>query len=305
MRRTAWNVSSRVRTRRTGRPARRAMKATSGSSFACCLPPKPPPGSGAKTRTFDSGRPQDLRQDLLQPVRVLDRAPDGDPVPVRRGHERVGLDGEVGHHRERLGVLDDEIGRRGHGIHVAPAEVVLAEDVRAGQGVARAERRVLDERRGRVERRRDREDGRAAPRTRPATRAAAPSAASFVSAATAATGSPWYFVSPTARTGRSSNWGPKRGIGWGRSAAVMTRRTPGTARAALVSIEMIRARAQSSVTSFAWSTSGRWMSATYCWPPVTRSRPPTRAGEPPIACAAHRRRRRASAAARTASVICW
>ena len=57
-RRTAWNVSSRLSTRRTGRPARRAAKATSGSYLACCLPPKPPPGSGAKTRTFASGRPR-------------------------------------------------------------------------------------------------------------------------------------------------------------------------------------------------------------------------------------------------------
>ena len=32
------------------------MNATSGSYFACCLPPNPPPGSGANTRTFDSGR---------------------------------------------------------------------------------------------------------------------------------------------------------------------------------------------------------------------------------------------------------
>ncbi len=33
------------------------MSATSGSYFACCLPPNPPPGSGAMTRTFDSGMP--------------------------------------------------------------------------------------------------------------------------------------------------------------------------------------------------------------------------------------------------------
>ena len=47
------------------------------------------------------------------------------------------------------------------------------------------------------------------------TSAAASSAASWVSAATAATGSPWYFVSPVARTGRSLRCGPKRGIGCG------------------------------------------------------------------------------------------
>ncbi len=31
------------------------MNATSGSYLACCLPPNPPPGSGAKMRTFASG----------------------------------------------------------------------------------------------------------------------------------------------------------------------------------------------------------------------------------------------------------
>ena len=56
-RRTAWNVSSSVRTRRTGRPARNAMNATNGSYLACCLPPNPPPGSGAWMRTFASGNP--------------------------------------------------------------------------------------------------------------------------------------------------------------------------------------------------------------------------------------------------------
>src|SRR5450759_2539802 len=106
----------------------------------------------------------------------------------------------------------------------------------------------------------------------------ASSASSFVSAATAATGSPWYFVSPTAMTGRSESWGPKRGTGCGKSAAVMTSRTPGTCSAALVSMEMIRARAQSSVTSLTSSASWSRMSATYCWLPGTRPMPPTRLG---------------------------
>jgi hypothetical protein len=34
------------------------MNATSGSYLACCLPPNPPPGSGAKMRTFESGIPR-------------------------------------------------------------------------------------------------------------------------------------------------------------------------------------------------------------------------------------------------------
>ena len=43
------------------------------------------------------------------------------------------------------------------------------------------------------------------------------------------------------------------GTGCGRSSAVITRCTPGSASAADASTETIRARAQSSVTSFAWS----------------------------------------------------
>ena len=45
------------------------------------------------------------------------------------------------------------------------------------------------------------------------------------------------------------------------------------------------------VTSFAWSTSGRRMSATYCWRPVTRSTPPTRgAARRRSRCRGHRSR---------------
>ena len=60
VRRTAWKVSSRVITMRTGRPSRRAMKHSSGWMLGHCLPPKPPPRSGAITRTLDSGRPSTL-----------------------------------------------------------------------------------------------------------------------------------------------------------------------------------------------------------------------------------------------------
>ena len=108
-RRTAWNVSSRVSTSRTGRPVSERHERQSGSYLACCLPPNAPPGSGAKTRTLASGRPSSAGDDALEPVRVLDRAPDRDPVAVRRGHERVRLDRELGHHRERVGALDDDL----------------------------------------------------------------------------------------------------------------------------------------------------------------------------------------------------
>ena len=70
----------------------------------------------------------------------------------------------------------------------------------AAQRVVRAERRVLHERRVGGQRRAIVwTAGSSSYSTR--TRVAAASAASWVSAATAATGSPWYLVSPMARTG--------------------------------------------------------------------------------------------------------
>ena len=48
----------------------------------------------------------------LQPVRVLDRAPDRDPVAIGRGHPGVGLDRELGDHREAVRALDDDAPRR-------------------------------------------------------------------------------------------------------------------------------------------------------------------------------------------------
>ena len=56
-RRMLWKVSSRESTSRQVRRVRSARKASSGSSLGFCLPPKPPPGSGAKTRTWFSGSP--------------------------------------------------------------------------------------------------------------------------------------------------------------------------------------------------------------------------------------------------------
>ena len=88
---------------------------------------------------------------------MLDGAPDGDPVAVWRRHACVRLDREVGHDREGVGVLDHDVG--GGGVHVAPAEAVLSQDVRGRQGVVGAECRVLDEVSRGVESCRDREDG--------------------------------------------------------------------------------------------------------------------------------------------------
>ena len=53
---------------------------------------------------------EQVGDDPLEPVRVLDRAPDHDPVAVGRGHVGVGLDGELGDHREGVRALDDEVG---------------------------------------------------------------------------------------------------------------------------------------------------------------------------------------------------
>ena len=142
------------------------MNASSGSYLACCLPPNAPPGSGANTRTLASGRPDQVRDDPLQPIRVLDRAPDRDAVAIGCGHERVGLDRELRHHRERVGALGDEVRLAHRGVEIAPAVAVLAEDVRPGKRVVRPDRRILDERRPIRQRRGEGVDRRAAPRRR-------------------------------------------------------------------------------------------------------------------------------------------
>ena len=83
--------------------------------------------------------------------------PDRDAVAIGGGHEGVRLDGEVRDDRERVGVVHDEVGRRG--LDVAPADPVLLEDVALGQRVVRAQRRVLHERRSGVQGGRQRHDG--------------------------------------------------------------------------------------------------------------------------------------------------
>ncbi len=84
--------------------------------------------------------------------------PYGDAVAVGRGHEGVRLDREMRDDRERVGVVHDEVGRRG--IDVAPAHPVLLEDVALGQRIVRAQGRVLDERGSRTKGGRQRHDGR-------------------------------------------------------------------------------------------------------------------------------------------------
>ena len=92
-------------------------------------------------------QPHEVGNHPLKPVRVLDRAPHSDPVAVRRGHERVRLDGELGDHREGVVALDHDVGLALGRLDVAPRIAVLAQDVRAREWVVRPEGRVLDERR--------------------------------------------------------------------------------------------------------------------------------------------------------------
>ena len=94
---------------------------------------------------------------LLEPVRVLDRAPDREAVAIGRRDERVRLDGEVGHHREGVAALYDDVRSSRLGVDVAPAHAMLGEHVAAGEPVAGAQGGVLDERRIRRERPGDRE----------------------------------------------------------------------------------------------------------------------------------------------------
>ncbi len=105
-------------------------------------------------------QPEHRRHDALEPVGVLDRAPDRHPVAVGRRHERVRLDRELRDHREGVGAVDDNRGIALGGLEVAPAVAVLAQDVGAGERVVGADRRVLDERRCRVQRGGDRADRR-------------------------------------------------------------------------------------------------------------------------------------------------
>ena len=112
------------------------MNASSGSYLACCLPPNAPPGSGAIHPHLGERQADQVRDDPLQPVRVLDRAPDRDAVAIGRRHEGVRLDRELRDHRERVGALGDDVRLARRGVEVAPAVAVLAEDVasrRAGR----------------------------------------------------------------------------------------------------------------------------------------------------------------------------
>ena len=98
------------------------------------------------TRTLDSGSPSSAGQHALQPVGMLDRGPDGQAVAVGRGDEGVRLDGELGDHREVVGVLDDQVRPLRPSTSPQPTRCSRSTLVWR-QRVIRPQRRVLDERR--------------------------------------------------------------------------------------------------------------------------------------------------------------
>ena len=69
--------SDRVSVHFTGRPSLRAARTQSSSSgVTCSFPPKPPPTSGAITRSLCSGMPVSSAMKMLDEVRHLRRRPD-------------------------------------------------------------------------------------------------------------------------------------------------------------------------------------------------------------------------------------
>ncbi len=84
---------------------------------------------------------------------MLDAAPHGYPVSVGGNHEAVWLDRKMSDHRERIRVLDHDVGCGR--FHVTPAEAELREDVRARQRVVRPKLGVLDQSSVRIESFRD------------------------------------------------------------------------------------------------------------------------------------------------------
>src|SRR3989475_9479185 len=110
-------------------------------------------------------------------------------------------------------------------------------------------------------------------------RSRASSAIASSSAATAGTGCP----TKTTRSMASTAWARVGALrfSWGMSAAVTTARTPGSARARLVSILTIRAWACGLRKSLACSRPRGLRSATYCTWPVTFSGPSGRGMESP------------------------
>ncbi len=116
------------------------------------------PAAGIRREDPDAreGQVDGVRDEPLQHVRMLDRAPDRDAAAVRRCHEAVRLDREVRGGCGGVPLLDDVIGVSGR--HVTPAEPPLGQGVRVTERIVRGTQlRLADEGRLTVAGRRDRE----------------------------------------------------------------------------------------------------------------------------------------------------
>ena len=172
--------------------------------MACCLPPKAPPGSGAMTRTFAKREPHDLRDDVLESERVLDRTEDNQSIVVRGSQKDVGFYGEVCDHGEPVGVLDDPVGRR------RPPPRPSQSAIHAGCSCRPAGRRHVAPVRQRAENSAGAHRPRSArppvPRTRRGLAPLLPQQRPRSRPPLPRTGSPWNFVSPTADRAGPGRW---------------------------------------------------------------------------------------------------
>ncbi len=87
--------SERVSVQRQGRPVARASAPMRMSSTSKPLPPKPPPTSGAMTRTWSGSSPERRGDARLVLMRRLGREADGQLAVLELRHRRAGLDGRA------------------------------------------------------------------------------------------------------------------------------------------------------------------------------------------------------------------
>ncbi len=122
-------LSSKVRPRRTGTPASRAISATSGSILQYDLPPKPPPTAGrveADVVQLHAEHPGDVGAD---DERVLVAGPQFHPLAGPARDVDVRFQMEVVDAGEREAVGEDMGGGRQRSIGVTVAEGVFAQHV--------------------------------------------------------------------------------------------------------------------------------------------------------------------------------
>ncbi len=220
----AAKSSRRVRTRRTGLRRRSAAPATSGS-MTTCFPPNAPPSGAAVTRTLDGGRPK-IRASSLRVMNVpwvlaiTARVPSGSIQAVAACGSRYAWYAQLT--RKRPSTIASQ---RAKASATSPRRSwsrlkTWSEDSSASGSMAATSTNGA---RG---------------STSTWTRSTASSAAASVSPMTSATGCP----AKTATSRASGSY--RRSSPWpmiGRSLAVRTATTPGTARAAVASIARMRA----------------------------------------------------------------